>query len=62
MVNYNVHEHETRQINDLVVAIRIEHTCHNLTCFPATGIRFYNALPVTIKIVPRPRFKHIVQS
>lgn len=60
MVNSNIHEHETRQINDLVVAIH--RISNSLACFPATGIRFYNALPVTIKTVPRPRFKHIVQS
>lgn len=60
MVNSNVHEHETRQINDLVAAVH--RISNSLTCFPVTGIRFYNAQPVIIKIVPRPRSKHVAQS
>lgn len=60
VTNNDVHTHNTRASPDVFIPrCRLSKT---LKCFPVSGFKFFNFLPVEIRSLPRPKFATMVKS
>ena len=60
MTNDDVHTHFTRTSSDIFFPrCRLSKTLH---CFPVSGFKFFNYLPVEVRSLPRSKFTSVVKS
>lgn len=56
----HVHEYYTRGNNKIFLPrSRLQ---KSISCFPVTGIRFYNMLPLCIRSLPNPKFQRVAKN
>jgi len=60
VTNNDVHSHQTRTSSDIFIPrCRLSKT---LKCFPVSGFKFFNFLPVEVRALPMTKFKRVVKA